>query len=86
MRTAKASVLAIILAVQASAASRNSLVTKTEIPGATLRIEVQQPIADEKAAEIVEWLRSASSNVSLAYGRFPNPSEVEDAVAQHLEP
>ena len=57
-----------------SAASRPPLVTEAQIPGATLRIEVQQPIADEKAAEIVEWLRSASSNISLAYGRFPNPS------------
>lgn len=56
------------------AASRMPLLTEAEVPGATLRIEVQQPIADEKAAEIVEWLRSASTNVSLAYGRFPNPS------------
>jgi hypothetical protein len=50
------------------------LLARADIPGATLRIEVQQPIDDDKAAEIVEWLRSASSNVSLAYGRFPNPS------------
>ena len=74
MRTAQASVLAIILAVQASASSRDSLVAETQIPGATLRIEVLQPVDREKALELVEWLRSASGNVSLAYGRFPNPS------------
>lgn len=74
MRTARLSFLAIILAVQASASSRDSLVTEAQIPGATLRIEVLQPVDGEKALELVEWLRSASSNVSLAYGRFPNPS------------
>jgi len=74
MRKALIVVLTIFVTTLVSAASRMPLVTQAQIPGAILRIEVQQPIADEKAAEIVEWLRSASSNVSLAYGRFPNPS------------
>ncbi|MBT8109613.1 MAG: hypothetical protein KJO27_02695 [Gammaproteobacteria bacterium] len=67
-------VLIAVVTAAVSAASRNPLRAEAHIPGATLRIEVQQPIADEKAAEIIEWLRSASSNVSLAYGRFPSPS------------
>lgn len=67
-------VLLVFAATLVFAASRMPLLAQAEIPGATLRIEVRQPITDDKAAEIVEWLRSASSNVSLAYGRFPNPS------------
>jgi hypothetical protein len=74
MRKVLTAALFMFLAAQVPAASRNSLLTEARIPGATLRIEVQQPVDDEKAQEIVEWLRSASSNVSLAYGRFPNPS------------
>ena len=74
MRKALIVVLTILVTALLSASSRPPFVTQAQIPGATLRIEVQQPIAAEKAAEIVEWLRSASSNVSLAYGRFPNPS------------
>ena len=74
MHKVPAVVLIFVVTTLVSAASRSPLETEVQIPGATLRIEVQQPIADEKAAEIVEWLRSASSNVSLAYGRFPNPS------------
>ncbi len=46
---------------------------EAEIPGATLRIEVRPPVDDKKAAEIVEWLKSVGGNVSLVYGRFPNP-------------
>ena len=63
-----------MLSTQSSAKSPAALVTEAEIPGATLRITVLQPIDDEKALEIVDWVRSASTNVSLAYGRFPNPS------------
>jgi len=74
MRFIAAILIAILFASGASAASREPLVTEASIPGATLRIEVQPPIDDEKAAEIVTWLQSASSNVSLAYGRFPSAS------------
>jgi len=62
-----------ILSTQSSATSP-SLVTEARIPGATLRITVLEPVDNDKAREIVEWLRSASNNVTLAYGRFPNPS------------
>ena len=74
MRTLQAVAIALLLTTQVSASSRESWFTEAEVPGATLRIEVLRPVDDEKAAEIVEWLRSASGNVSLAYGRFPNPS------------
>jgi len=41
---------------------------------AALSIEVRQPVDEDKAAEIVEWLQSTADTVKLAYGRFPNPS------------
>ncbi len=74
MRRALFILAAAILSTQSSATSTAALVTKAEIPGATLHITVLQPVDDEKAAQLVDWLRSASTNVSLAYGRFPNPS------------
>jgi len=74
VRRALTVLLLVVLSMQSSATSRNALVTEAAIPGATLRITVMQPIDDAKAAQIVDWLRSASTNVSLAYGRFPNPS------------
>ncbi len=66
--------VAAILSTQSSATSTVALVTETEIPGATLHITVLQPVDDEKALQLVDWLRAASTNVSLVYGRFPNPS------------
>ena len=74
MRRVLPLLLAVVLSTQSSATSRYALVTETDIPGATLCIRVLQPVDQDKAAEIVDWLRSASTNVSLAYGRFPNPS------------
>ena len=74
MRRAAFILLAAILSTQSSATSSSALVAAAEIPGATLHITVLQPVDDEKAAQLVDWLRSASTNVSLAYGRFPNPS------------
>ena len=74
MRTLQATLLAALLLIAASAYARDSIVTKELIPGATLHIEVRQPVTKHKAAEIIEWLRSTSSHISLAYGRFPNPS------------
>jgi hypothetical protein len=41
---------------------------------ATLNIEVQQPVDDEKAAEIVAWVQSTADTLKHAYGRFPNPA------------
>jgi len=74
MRKGLAVILMTLLVAQVPAASRVALVTQAQITGATLRIEVLPPVDDKKAAEIVEWLKSASGNVSLAYGRFPVPS------------
>ena len=74
MRNTIAAILVSALSLQVAAASRSALLTEATVPGATLRIEVLPPVDDKKAAEIVEWLRSVSSDVSLVYGRFPNPS------------
>ncbi len=65
---------AAVLSTQSSATSRVALVTETEIPGATLHITVLQPVDEQKALQIVDWVRAASTSVSLVYGRFPNPS------------
>ena len=45
-----------------------------EIPGATLRITLLQPDGDLDTENLIDWVASAASNVTLAYGRFPNPS------------
>lgn len=74
MRKILCAVLAAYALAQVSLASTAPWVTQAQVPGATLRIEILQPVDDQKATEIVEWLRSAASDVSLAYGRFPNPS------------
>lgn len=51
---------------------------ETGIPGALVRITIANSIANSNnkgdTSELVEWIRSAISNVTLAYGRFPNPS------------
>lgn len=74
MRRVLIILLAAILSTQSSATSPVALVTETEIPGAKLHITVLQPVDDEKALQLVDWLRAASTSVSLVYGRFPNPS------------
>jgi hypothetical protein len=40
---------------------------------ATLNVEVRQPVEEEKAEQIVEWVQSTADIMKLAYGRFPNP-------------
>jgi len=50
---------------------------ESDIPGARLRIALLQPrseIDDAAIAAIASWVSDAASNVTLAYGRFPNPS------------
>jgi len=42
--------------------------------GATLEVVIAAPVGEDKAAELVDWIRSAAGNVSLAYGRFPIPA------------
>ena len=47
------------------------------VPGATLRVSVPRTSnrGDRMdSASIYEWLRRTANDVSLAYGRFPNPS------------
>lgn len=47
---------------------------ETDIPGATLRIAVTRTRRSSQPDELVDWVRAAARNVTLAYGRFPNPS------------
>ncbi|HLU05250.1 MAG TPA: hypothetical protein VKZ91_01740 [Woeseiaceae bacterium] len=48
------------------------------VPGAMLRVSVPRTRSDESdlvdSNFIFEWLRRTATDVSLAYGRFPNPS------------
>ena len=62
-----------LLALIASAAGTAN-VTQVEVAGATLQIEFKTPIDDEKAAELIVWIQATAENVSLTYGRFPNPA------------
>jgi len=52
--------------------------SEIEVPGATLRVSVlrgnEQAGDAMDSAAINEWLRTIATDVSLAYGRFPNPS------------
>lgn len=40
---------------------------------ATLTIEIRQPVDDQKAAELTEWVQTTADTIELVYGRFPNP-------------
>ncbi|MDX1515345.1 MAG: hypothetical protein R3288_00825 [Woeseiaceae bacterium] len=44
------------------------------IPGATLRVSVLRSDGDIDSDELIDWVRDTASNVTLAYGQFPNPS------------
>jgi hypothetical protein len=51
--------------------------TMVEVPGATISVHRLQSNKDAprmSAAAIAEWIRATATDVSLAYGRFPNPS------------
>lgn len=51
---------------------------EVEVPGARLRVSMLRGDRDSgqrlDAAAIEEWLRATATDVTLAYGRFPNPS------------
>ncbi len=47
---------------------------KLDVPGATLSLAILAPPAAVHAAKIEQWIAEAARNVSLAYGRFPNPN------------
>lgn len=64
-----------LLAVSMLAASSGDIIYASEqVEGATLNIEIRRPIADEKADEIVKWLRATALAINQTYGRFPNPA------------
>ncbi len=46
---------------------------QADVPGASLAVEFSEPLPAATASDIVGWIESAASNVSLVYGRFPNP-------------
>lgn len=51
---------------------------EVDVPGATLRVSLlrsDDPVGDRLGiAAVEEWLRATATDVTLAYGRFPNPS------------
>lgn len=44
------------------------------VAGAELRVDLPRTREDVALAPTVEWVREAARNVTLAYGRFPNPT------------
>ena len=64
-----------LLVLSMLAASGGDIIyAQQTVAGATLTIEIRQPIDDEKAAALVAWLRDTALLVNEAYGRFPNPA------------
>ena len=47
---------------------------RREIPGATLRVALMRPGNGRVRPELIDWAAEAARNVSLSYGRLPNPS------------
>jgi hypothetical protein len=45
-----------------------------EVPGATLRVSLLNGVDGMDKDSIVRWISATATDVSLAYGRFPNPS------------
>jgi predicted metalloprotease with PDZ domain len=45
-----------------------------EVPGALLRVSLVSGIDPMDNASMVRWIDATATDVSLAYGRFPNPS------------
>ncbi len=45
-----------------------------EVPGATLRVSLLKGVEEMDNESIVQWINATATDVSLAYGRFPNPS------------
>lgn len=43
------------------------------VPGSTLRVALLNGNEPTDEASILDWLRATATDVSLAYGRFPNP-------------
>lgn len=66
--------LTLLVAAASTSAATQTIVRQVEVPGATLHIEVRQPVSNAKADELIDWVESAARNVNLTYGRFPNPA------------
>lgn len=47
---------------------------RRELQGGELSIALLRPTGTIDSAAIVDWVHDTASNVTLAYGRFPNPS------------
>ena len=47
---------------------------EVDVPGATLRVAMLKGDEELDPRDIFKWVGAAASDVSLAYGRFPNPS------------
>jgi len=45
-----------------------------EVPGATLRVSLLQTKAAVNDDAIMDWIQATATDVSLAYGQYPNPS------------
>lgn len=45
-----------------------------EIPGAVLRVNLMNGVKSMNNDEIVRWITATATDVTLAYGHFPNPS------------
>ncbi|HNP63124.1 MAG TPA: hypothetical protein PKH39_04265 [Woeseiaceae bacterium] len=64
-----------LLFISMLAASGGDVIhAQQEVAGATLTIEIRQPVDDEKAEKLIEWLCDTARLVNQAYGRFPNPA------------
>ena len=46
----------------------------TEVGGQTLRVDLLRTRRRVELAPTIDWVREAAVNVTLAYGRFPNPA------------
>ena len=45
-----------------------------EVPGAMLRVTLLNGVQEMDNESILQWVQATATDVSLAYGRFPNPS------------
>ena len=59
---------------KAMAAFGHFVNVRRELVGSELRIALLRPRGAINSAAIVDWVHDTAANVSLAYGRFPNPS------------
>ena len=46
---------------------------RRELPGSTLRVAIMRPRGRIDSEMLADWVHETAANVSLAYGRFPNP-------------